>query len=145
MSIFCQSSPLIPASRSPSKDRAASARSERESPSRKGIIQSYFIRYYMLSNIVTYFLILMTLTPSHTSPRPHCQASNCQYCPLLDTSCTIRGFSDKKKHRTRIKVSCLSDNLIYAIECTRCHQHCGPNHAHSQCPDVQPLPGHPHL
>ena len=58
-----------------------------------------------------------------STPRSHCQASNCPYCPILDTSGTIKGFSDKKKHRTRTNVSCLSDNLIYAIECTRCHQH----------------------
>ena len=47
----------------------------------------------------------------------------CKICPLIDLSGTIRGHSDKRKHSTRINVDCESDNLIYAIECTRCGKH----------------------
>ena len=37
--------------------------------------------------------------------------------------CKIWGHKDKHKHSTRINVGCKSDNLIYAIECTRCGKH----------------------
>ena len=44
----------------------------------------------------------------------------CKYCPRLDTSGTIKGNSDGRKFRSRVSVTCRSNNLIYAIECTRC-------------------------
>ena len=43
----------------------------------------------------------------------------CKYCPRLDTSGTIKGSSDGRKFRPRMSVTCRSNNLIYAIECTR--------------------------
>ena len=47
----------------------------------------------------------------------------CKYCPRLDTSGTIKGNSDGRKFRSRVSVTCRSNNLIYAIECTRCGMH----------------------
>ena len=39
----------------------------------------------------------------------------CKYCPRLDTSGTIKGSSDGRKFRSRMSVTCRSNNLIYAI------------------------------
>ena len=47
----------------------------------------------------------------------------CKYCPRLDTNGTIKGNSDGRKFRSRMSVTCRSNNLIYAIECTRCGMH----------------------
>ena len=47
----------------------------------------------------------------------------CRYCKRIDTSGIIRSKFDRSKHRTRQRVCCKSNNLIYAIECKRCHMH----------------------
>ena len=47
----------------------------------------------------------------------------CKYCPRLDTNGSIKGNTDGRKFRSRMSVTCRSNNLIYAIECTRCGMH----------------------
>ena len=42
----------------------------------------------------------------------------CRYFKKLDTGGSIRGKSDGRTFQTRTQVTCRSDNLIYAIECT---------------------------
>ena len=41
----------------------------------------------------------------------------------VDTSSTIRGNFDRRTFRTLQNVTCKSNNLIYALECTRCNTH----------------------
>ena len=43
--------------------------------------------------------------------------------PRLDLSRLIRSKTDGRQFRSRISVNCRSNNLIYAIECTRCGMH----------------------
>ena len=47
----------------------------------------------------------------------------CRYCKLIDRSGTIRSKFDRHKFWTRRKVCCKSNNVIYAIEFTRCGMH----------------------
>ena len=49
-----------------------------------------------------------------------CRFRNCIYCPLFDRTGTIRSVRTREKFRTRTKITCLSNNLIYALECRRC-------------------------
>ena len=47
----------------------------------------------------------------------------CKYCPRQDTNGSIKGNTDGRKFRSRMSMTCRSNNLIYAIECTRCGMH----------------------
>ena len=49
-----------------------------------------------------------------------CRTKKCRICPILDKSGKIRSYYSKEKFRTRTKISCKSNNLIYALECTKC-------------------------
>ena len=57
------------------------------------------------------------------APLHECKFSRCRYCPKLDHSGNMTCSMDGRNYRTRKLISCKSQNLIYAIECTRCHQH----------------------
>jgi hypothetical protein len=63
--------------------------------------------------------------PSRASRRAFnrkCMAKNCRYCPRLNTSGELLCQSTGRKHTTRKEITCNSNNLIYCIECTRCHK-----------------------
>ena len=47
----------------------------------------------------------------------------CRYCKLIDKSGKIVSKYSKRAFRTRERVCCKSNNLIYAIECTLCGMH----------------------
>ena len=49
-----------------------------------------------------------------------CRYRKCTICPLITKEGKIKCKRTKETFRTRTKVSCKSNNLIYAIECTRC-------------------------
>ena len=49
-----------------------------------------------------------------------CKSKNCRYCPILDTTGTIKSHSTGRHYRSRHNVSCNSNNLIYCISCNKC-------------------------
>ena len=67
---------------------------------------------------------LPLLTPQEQAKKEKAKScgspGRCNYCPKLDTSGMIRDNSDGRRFRTRTSITCRSNNLIYAIECTQC-------------------------
>jgi hypothetical protein len=55
--------------------------------------------------------------------KKNCFNPKCKYCPLLDKSGQIECHSTGATYFTKENVSCLSSNLIYAINCKRCGMH----------------------
>ena len=53
---------------------------------------------------------------------PRCQKRDCQYCAKLNKRGTITDHYSKRTYRTRYNVTCMSQNLIYCICCTRCNK-----------------------
>jgi hypothetical protein len=51
-----------------------------------------------------------------------CKAQQCRYCPKLNTSGHLFCHKTGRKHTTKTQITCNSNNLIYCIECTRCHK-----------------------
>ena len=56
----------------------------------------------------------------HKSGTTPCSNIRCRYCPLINTSGTIRSSSTDKTFYTKKNVSCKSHNLIYCITCNKC-------------------------
>ena len=58
-----------------------------------------------------------------TNPSSHkcLSPSSCRYCPRLSTTGNIISHSRKLHYKTKTKVSCNSNNIVYCIECTLCH------------------------
>ena len=50
----------------------------------------------------------------------NCTSTSCRYCPLLDSSGTIKSHSTATAYTSRKKVSCKCTNLIYCITCIQC-------------------------
>jgi hypothetical protein len=50
-----------------------------------------------------------------------CKSKSCRYCPKLDTSGQIKGVTSDHLYQTRTNITCNSNNLIYCIQCKRCH------------------------
>ena len=50
-----------------------------------------------------------------------CRKWNCEFCAMLDRTGRVRCARTKESFRTRTKISCKSNNLIYALECTVCN------------------------
>ena len=86
------------------------------------MICSYIYLFFFGSNLVR---ALFQADKPAKPPRAHCtrSLSKCPYCPKLDKFGTIKGLHDKRPHKTRVNISCESDNLVYAIECLKCGQH----------------------
>ena len=52
---------------------------------------------------------------------PRCNRSACRHCPVLDRTGWIRSHSTGRKYRTQTRISCMSSNLIYLIQCQLCN------------------------
>lgn len=50
-----------------------------------------------------------------------CTTKECRYCSRLDLSGTITSNTTGRSYSTKTNVSCKSSNLVYCLECTRCH------------------------
>ena len=55
-----------------------------------------------------------------TRTTPKCNRAQCRYCKTLDVTGKITDPFSKRSYITRYNVTCLSQNLVYAIQCTRC-------------------------
>ena len=53
---------------------------------------------------------------------PRCNQSACRHCPVLDRTGWIRSSSTGRKYRTQTRISCMSSNLIYLIQCKLCNK-----------------------
>ena len=64
---------------------------------------------------------LPSQTPQYQLPT--CKARNraCNYCPLLNLSGKFLHPATGRRHSTKQKVSCQSNNLVYLLECNICH------------------------
>ena len=51
---------------------------------------------------------------------PRCNQSACRHCPVLDKTGWIKSDSTGRKYRTQTRISCMSSNLIYLIQCQLC-------------------------
>ena len=74
-------------------------------------------------------ILVKARLPAEKSPKVGCEAlksekscksKNCRYCPILDTTGTIKSHSTGRHYRSRHNVSCNSNNLIYCITCNKC-------------------------
>ena len=63
------------------------------------------------------------MTPSTIKAKECGSPGKWNYCPKIDLSGAIRSKADGREFRTRTSVNCHSNNLIYAIECSRCGMH----------------------
>ena len=63
------------------------------------------------------------MTPSAIEAKEYGSPGKCNYGPKLDLLGIIRRKADGREFRTRTSVNCHSNNLIYAIECSRCGMH----------------------
>jgi hypothetical protein len=55
-------------------------------------------------------------TPTHACLSPR----TCRYCPKLVTTGHITSKATGRSYKTKTKVTCRSNNVIYCIKCTRC-------------------------
>ena len=63
-----------------------------------------------------------TIDKSHhnVENNPCNRLKNCRYCPMIDTTGTLRSTSTGKTYQSMINVNCQSSNLIYVITCRTC-------------------------
>ena len=59
--------------------------------------------------------------PKICPPKP-CSKRNCRYCQTIDKSSSITDPTSQRKYISRYNVTCQSQNLIYAIQCTKCQK-----------------------
>ena len=59
--------------------------------------------------------------PKICPPKP-CTKRNCRYCQTIDKSSSITDPTSQRKYIYRYNVTCQSQNLIYAIQCTKCQK-----------------------
>jgi hypothetical protein len=60
--------------------------------------------------------------PESKKMTKRCNRKNCRYCSKIDTSGSILDPYSKRTYITRCNVTCLSQNLIYAIQCKKCNK-----------------------
>ena len=56
-----------------------------------------------------------------SKPTPKCNKINCQYCTKLNKSGNIIDPFSRRSYNTIRNATCLSQNLIYCIKCTKCN------------------------
>jgi hypothetical protein len=69
--------------------------------------------------------LLDKLCRARVAPRPTiahlgCTISACHFCIFINTQGYIKSTTTGRKYRIPSKVTCKSENLVYAIECTLC-------------------------
>ena len=59
---------------------------------------------------------------SRKKKKKKCTRLNCSYCKCIDKSGKIICPFNKRSYISRFNVSCISDNLVYALYCKVCHK-----------------------